>query len=190
MSQEPRWHAKPDRTNDPAIKRNFVSRFATAIARKKTKGYSFQFMRVLAINGRLHIPYIFWNSRLMPSGKLTRKQTEAVVIRVAWLCQSEYEWIQHKAIGRQNGLSKEQVEAAGPEPASDLFDDEIKALLAAVPELLKDHVLSDQSYETLREFVTPALIFEFIMLVGTYAALAGALNTFGVPLEPAWSQRP
>ncbi|MBJ7354001.1 MAG: carboxymuconolactone decarboxylase family protein [Thermoleophilaceae bacterium] len=187
MNQAPNWHAKPDRTDDPAIRRNALSRIVTAGARRKTKGRSFQFMRVLAINGRLFLPYLLWNSRMMPNGKLTRQQTEAVIIRVAWLCQSEYEWIQHKAIGRRNELSEEQVEAAGPDSTSDLFDDEIKALLAAVPELLENHVLSDESYDALRAFLSPALILEFIMLVGTYAALAGALNSFGVPLEETWA---
>jgi 4-carboxymuconolactone decarboxylase len=188
MPEAPNWHVKPDRTDDPEIRRNIIGRAITAAARRKTKGHSFQFMRVLAINGRLHLPYIFWNSRVMPSGKLPRQQTEAVIIRVAWICQSEYEWTQHKAIGRHNGLTKEQVEAAGPDPTSDLFDDQIKALLAAVPELLEDHALSDASYGALRAFLTPALILEFIMLVGTYAALASALNTFGVPLEDAWNK--
>lgn len=188
MTQEPNWHSKPDRTNDPEIKRSPLSRLVIRGAERKTKGRSYQFMRVLAINKRLHLPYILWNSRVMPSGKLTRQQTEAVIIRVAWLCQSEYEWTQHKAIGRHNGFTKEQVEAAGPNPTSELFDDEIRALLAAVPELLETHVLSDECYEALRAFLSPALILEFIMLVGTYAALAGALNTFGVPIEDAWNK--
>jgi alkylhydroperoxidase family enzyme len=188
VTESPNWHAKPDRTNDPAIKRNALSRAVTAAAKKKTNGYSYEFMRVLSINGRLHLPYIFWNSRTMPTGKLPRQQTEAVIIRVAWLCQSEYEWTQHKAIGKHNGFTQEQVDAAGPDPTSDLFDDETKALLAAVPDLLENHVLSDTSYEALRAFLSPALILEFIMLVGTYSTLAGALNTFGVPLEDAWNK--
>lgn len=188
MTQEPTWHAKPDRTNDPAIKRSPLSRLVIRGAKRRTKGRSYQFMRVLAINKRLHLPYIFWNSRLMPYGKLTRQQTEAVILRVAWLCKSEYEWTQHKAIGLHNGMTKEQVEAAGADPTSDVFDDETKALLAAVPELIETHVLSDESYEALREFLSPALILEFIMLVGTYSALAGALNTFGVPIEDAWNK--
>ncbi|MGH2958469.1 MAG: carboxymuconolactone decarboxylase family protein, partial [Solirubrobacterales bacterium] len=142
MTDARQWHNAPDRTNDPEIKRNVIGRAVTALAKRKTKGRSYQFMRVLSINRRLHLPYIFWNSRVMPTGKLTRQQTEAVIIHVAWLCQSEYEWTQHKAIGRHNGLTKEQVEAAGPDPSSDFFDDQIKALLAAVPELLENHVLS------------------------------------------------
>jgi alkylhydroperoxidase family enzyme len=186
MTEQHTWHAKPDRTNDPAIKRNVFSRAATAFAKRKTNGRAFQFMRVLAVSGRLHFPYLIWNSRVMPNGKLTRQQTEVVIIRVAWLCQSEYEWTQHKAIGMHNGLSQEQVDAAGPDPASDLFSDEFKLLLAGVSELIESHVLSDESYDALRAFLSPALILEFIMLVGTYSALAGALNSFGVPLEDAW----
>lgn len=188
MTHDPSWHAKPDRTNDPAIKRSPLSRLVIAFSKRKTKGRSYQFMRVLAINKRLHLPYIMWNSRIMPYGKLTRQQTEAVILRVAWLCRSEYEWIQHKAIGIHNGMTEEQVEALGADPTSDLFDDETKALLAAVPELIDNHVLSDESYEALSAFLSPALILEFIMLVGTYSALAGALNTFGVPIEDAWNK--
>jgi 4-carboxymuconolactone decarboxylase len=188
MMQEPNWHKTPDRTNDPAIKRSPLSRLVIRGAKRKTKGRSYQFMRVLAINKRLHLPYLFWNSRVMPYGKLTRQQTEAVILCVAWLCQSEYEWTQHKAIGIHNGMTEDQAQAAGADPTSDLLDDEIKALLAAVPELIEDHVLSDESYEALSAFLSPALILEFIMLVGTYSALAGALNTFGVPIEDAWSK--
>ena len=188
MSQEPSWHKTPDRTNDPAIKRSALSRLVIRGSKRKTKGRSFEFMRVLAINKRLHLPYIFWNSRLMPYGKLSRDQTEAVILRVAWICQSEYEWTQHRAIGMRSGMTEQQVEAVGADPTSDLLDDETKALLAAVPELIENHVLSDESYEALRAFLSPALILEFIMLVGTYSALAGALNTFGVPIEDAWAK--
>jgi alkylhydroperoxidase family enzyme len=180
------WNEAADRTEDPAIKRNPAHVLVTKAAKRGTKGRTFQFMRVLSINPRLFRPYISWNSRMMPRGKLPRQQTEAVIIRTAWICGSVYEWTQHKAVGRGVGLTKQQVEAAGPNPESDLFDDQTKLLLAAIPELLEDHILSDETYEALRAFLSPALILEFIMLVGTYTALAGALNTFGVPLEDAW----
>lgn len=186
MSEYP-WHKTPDRTNDPDIRRSALSRGITAIAKRVTKRRSYHFMRVLSINGRLHVPYLIWNSRLMPRGKLPRTQTEAVILRTAWLCGSEYEWTQHKAIGRSVGLSAAQVEAAGPVPASDLFDPQTKLMLAGVEELLKDHKLSDATYAALRADLAPKLILEYVMLVGTYSALAGALNSFGVPLEDAWS---
>jgi 4-carboxymuconolactone decarboxylase len=185
MPEQP-WHFTPDRTEDPEIRRSLLSRLITAIAKKITKGRSYNFMRVLSINGRLHIPYLIWNSRVMPRGKLPRQQTEAVILRTAWLCGSEYEWTQHKAIGRGVGMTPEQIAAAGPEPASDHFDAQTKLMLGGVEELLTDHKLSDATYEALRAELPPKLILEYVMLVGTYSALAGALNSFGAPLESAW----
>jgi alkylhydroperoxidase family enzyme len=189
MSEPPPWHAGPDRTEDPAIRHTLLSRALIAAARRVTRGRGYHFMRVLAINPRLHLPYVLWNSRMMPRGELPRTQTEAVILRTAWLCGSRYEWTQHMSIGRSVGLTREQVEAAGPEPRSELFDAQTRALLAGVEQLLADHRLSDETYAALREFLAPRLILEYVMLVGTYAGLAGALNTFGVPLEDAWRER-
>lgn len=145
-------------------------------------------MQVLSIDGRLFLPYLLWNSRLMPRGKLPRWQTEAVILRTAWLCRSEYEWVQHQAIGRSVGLTKEQLAAAGPDPASEHFDDETRLMLGGVAELLDEHRLSDETYGALSRTLPPKRIMEYVMLVGTYSALAGALNSFGVQVEEAWAR--
>lgn len=180
------WVSREDRTHEPNVKRRAFHRLIIAGAKRVTKGRSYRFMEVLSISPRLFLPYLLWNSRVMPRGKLPRKQTEAVVIRTAWLCGSKYEWTQHTAIGRGVGLTKEQVEAAGPEPESELFDPQTRALLRAVPQLIEGHAIEPDTEAELRQFLTPALLLEFVMLVGTYSGLAGALNTFGVPLERAW----
>ncbi len=182
------WLVGPDRTDDPQIRRGLVPRLVTAGARRFTRGRSFNFMRVLSIDGRLFLPYLLWNSRLMPRGKLPRQQTEAVILRTAWLCRSKYEWTQHHAIGRGVGLSEEQCLAAGSDPASAVFDQETRLLLAGVDELLASHRLSDETYAQLARTLPPKRILEYIMLVGTYSALAGALNTFGAPIEAAWAK--
>lgn len=187
--REPNWHSGPDRTDDREIKRGVIPKLVTWGAKKTTRGRSFEFMRVLSIDGRLFLPYLLWNSRLMPRGKLPRWQTEAVILRTAWLCRSQYEWTQHRAIGRAAGLSKEQVEAAGAEPESELFDETTRAMLLGVAELVEDHRLSDTTYESLRKTLPPKRVQEYVMLVGTYSALAGSLNTFGAPLEEAWKKR-
>lgn len=183
------WHAAPDRLDDPDIRRSLFGRFLISASKRVTRGHAYHFMRVLSVDRRLHLPYLLWNSRLMPRGKLPRKHTEAVVIHTAWRCRSQYEWVQHRAIGRRKaGLTREQVDAAGPDPQSDVFDEETRLLLAGVDELLDDHRLSDATWDGLRAFMSPRLILEYIMLVGTYAALGGALNSFGTPLEKIWNE--
>lgn len=186
--QQHEWMSGPDRTDDPQIKRGVIPRLVTGSAMRATHGKSFNFMRVLSIDGRLFLPYLLWNSRLMPRGKLPRWQTEAVILRTAWLCRSEYEWVQHEAIGRRVGLTHEQVLAAGADPASELFDAETRLMLAGVEELLQEHRLSDETYDALAASLPPKRIMEYVMLVGTYSALAGALNTFGAPIEDAWQR--
>ena len=185
----PRWHELPDRTEDPGIHRSRLHRGLIALARRLTKGRSYQFMRVVSIDRRLFRPFLAFNMRLMPLGKLDRCDTEALILRTAWLCGSRYEWTQHEAIGRRAGLTAEQIEAIASDPQSDLLGERSRLLLPIVPELLENHAIGEQTYETLARRFTPAQILEAVMLVGNYAMLAGALNTFGVPLEDAWGEK-
>lgn len=180
----------PDRTGDPAISRSRLQRLAIALARRASKGRSYQFLRVLAIDRRLFRPYLAFNARLMPFGRLRRRDTEALILRTALLCGSRYEWTQHVGLARRAGLSAEQIEAIRSDPGSEALPELTRELLRAVPELLEGHALGEETYERLAAHLSPAEILEAVMLVGSYAMLAGALNTFGVPLEPAWGEPP
>ena len=189
-----RWHELPDRTEAPGVRRSRRHRALIALAKRLTRGRSYQFLRVLAINPRLLRPFLAFNARLMPFGKLDRRRTEALILRTAWLCGSRYEWTQHRAMGREAGLSEAEIEAIGaadpeggaPDSASEALDPELRDLLRIVGELLDDHTLSEATYERLARFLSPAEILEATLLVGNYAMLAGALNSFGIPLERAW----
>lgn len=181
-----RWRrAKPERVNDPAIKRFLPHRGLIALVRLLTRGRSYEFLRVVAVNRRLLRPFLAFNMRLMPLGKLHRRQTEMVILRVAAVCESEYEWRQHVLIGRRAGLTDSEIDLIARDPVANAFSDEDRSLLAATNELLERREITDQTWEDLREFLDHARIFELCMLVGNYAMLAGALNTFGVSLEPA-----
>lgn len=183
---EPHWRELPDRTGDPAVERSRWQRLAIAAARRATRGRSYQFLRVLSIDRRLFRPFISFNARLMPRGRLDRRDTEALILRTAWLCGSRYEWTQHRAIGRRVGLTAGQIEAIATDPESHALEERTRRLLAIVPELLDDHAVAESTYEALAGTFAPAEILEAVMLVGSYAMLAGALSTFGVPLEDAW----
>lgn len=176
---------KPERVNDPAVKRFLPHRGLIALVRLVSRGRSYEFLRVVAINRRLLRPFLAFNMRLMPFGKLRRRQTEMVILRVAAVCESEYEWRQHVQIGRRAGLTDEEIDLIARDPVADVFSDDDRSLLAATNELLDRREITDETWRDLREFLNHARIFELCMLVGNYAMLAGALNTFGVSLEPA-----
>lgn len=203
----PYWRESPDRTDGPGIERARRHRVLIALAKRLTRGRSYQFLRVLSINRRLLRPFLAFNARLMPFGKLDRRHTEALILRTAWLCGSRYEWTQHRAMGREAGLTEAEIEAigSGPNatppfpagggldpareeraPTGEALDPPLRDLLRIVPELLEDHTVSEATFERLSRSLSPAEILEAVLLVGNYAMLAGALNSFGLPLERAW----
>lgn len=189
MTEQPRWHELPDRTRGPDIKRTAFHRVIIAAFKRQTRGHSFEFLRVLSINKRIFRPYVLWNARVMPYGMLDRKTTEAVVLRTAFICGSKYEWTQHKSIAKQVGMSPAEIDSAASDPTNEVLDANTRKLLAAIPELLDNHVLSEATFNDLAGFLSKAELLEFVMLVGNYAMLAGALNSFGARLEEAWDKR-
>jgi alkylhydroperoxidase family enzyme len=54
--------------------------------------------------------YLPFGGKLLVKGKLPGRERELVILRTAWLCQSDYEWGQHVRIGRVEGLTDEEMD--------------------------------------------------------------------------------
>ena len=46
-----------------------------------------------------------------------------MILRVAWLCRSEYEWGQHIEIGRTAGLSDDEMRRIAADPSADAWSE-------------------------------------------------------------------
>jgi AhpD family alkylhydroperoxidase len=138
----------------------------------------------LARHRRIFRPWLRFAGRLMPGGTLPRAESELVILRVAHVTGSAYEWQQHVRLAKTAGLTDEQIarvrlgaEAPGWTPRQAL-------LLRAVAELHADSRISDALWaELAREYDDDELI-ELCLLTGHYIMLAMTLNSLGVPLEP------
>lgn len=135
----------------------------------------------LARHRRLFRPWLRFASRLMPGGKLPRRDAELVILRVAALCGSTYEWRHHERIARRFGLSREEVERARLGPDADGWSPRQLAILRAVDELHETRTLADPAWEGLRAAgLTEVQLIELPMLVGHYEMLAMTLNALRV----------
>lgn len=133
----------------------------------------------LGRNRRLFWGWLHFAGRLMPGGRLPRRETELVILRVAAAAGSTYEWTQHEGLGRKAGLGTSEVEAIagrGEHP----WSERDAMLLAATDELLHDADLSDATWLLVREHLDERTTVELLMLVGHYRMLATALNTLRV----------
>ena len=53
---------------------------------------------------RLFRGWLLYSAHPMPFGTLPRRETELVILRVAWLCAAAYEWWQHVPFALRTGL--------------------------------------------------------------------------------------
>src|SRR4051812_39281636 len=63
----------------------------------------------LARHRRLFRPWLRFAGRLMPGSTLPRPDAELVILRVATLCHSDYEWAHHERIAPGSGLDPDAV---------------------------------------------------------------------------------
>jgi alkylhydroperoxidase family enzyme len=114
---------------------------------------------------------------------LPPREREIVILRVGWRCQSEYEFGQHTIIGRDAGLTDDEIAALAEVGAVEWSARE-RALIAMCDELCRDDVVGDATWEALRQSWDEAHLLELLVLAGYYRLVSGMLNSAGVPLEP------
>ncbi len=129
---------------------------------------------------RLFRPWLRFAARLMPFGKLPRRETELVILRVGHNCSCEYELAQHERIARRAGLSAEEIARVA---AGDSFAGRDALLLRAADELHADRVIADQLWAEMRGSFSDVELIELCMLVGHYEMVAMTLNSLGVQVE-------
>jgi alkylhydroperoxidase family enzyme len=125
----------------------------------------------------------FTNYILSDRSSITPRDRELLILRIGYLCRSDYEWAQHAALGLRIGLTSEELtritrgpDAAGWNPAD-------AALLRAADELHRDQHISDTTWTRLRERFDDRQMMDIIFTVGQYTMVSMYLNSAGVQLE-------
>jgi 4-carboxymuconolactone decarboxylase len=127
---------------------------------------------------------------LLNGSSLPPREREIVMLRMGWLCQSEYEWSQHARIAKSSaGMSDEEVHriAEGPDAAG--WSDFERALLRMVDELRYDTMISDATWQALRTKYSDQQIMESLFTAAQYQLVSMALNSLGVQLDPELDDR-
>jgi uncharacterized protein YceH (UPF0502 family) len=117
------------------------------------------------------------------AGKLPARERELAILRVGWLCQSEYEWGQHVPIGKRAGLTDDEIARIPGGARAEGWSDLDATILRATDELHDDSCISDPTWERLSQEYDDKQLIELVMVVGHYHLVSMALNTLGVPRE-------
>ena len=137
---------------------------------------------VLVRHGRLASAWMGYNAVLLQESSLAPSLRELVVLRVAHRSGSHYEWLQHRRIGAEVGLTVEQLDAVTEGPAAPVWTSVERLLLTAADELLDGTVITDETWVALELVLDVRQLLEVPFIVGTYLCLAMVFNS--VALEP------
>jgi 4-carboxymuconolactone decarboxylase len=127
--------------------------------------------------------YFTLNGHLLLATTLSVRQRELVILRVAALRNSPYEWAQHVVVGRDVGLTDEEIARVTFGPDAPFWDPAEADLLRAVDELIIDRKISDATWAALRESIDTQQLMDLIFTVGSYDTLATLIGTFQLALD-------
>jgi 4-carboxymuconolactone decarboxylase len=146
--------------------------------------------QTLAHHPKLAKRWMVFANHVLAKNSLPARERELVILRIGWLCRSEYEWAQHVVIGAREGLGEDEILriAAGPDAPG--WSEADRALLRATDELAHDAFVSDPTWRALAGFLSTPQLMDLVFTVGEYALVSMALNTFGVPLDPGLPRMP
>jgi 4-carboxymuconolactone decarboxylase len=114
---------------------------------------------------------------------LPPKDQEIIILRMGWLCQSEYEFGQHTLYGKKAGLTESDIVRITEGPDAPGWTPFQSALLRSVDELFEDHIVSEETWSSLSDTYDIRQIMDLLVIVGRYWTVSVVLNTLGIQRE-------
>jgi alkylhydroperoxidase family enzyme len=129
-----------------------------------------------------HAFHVF-SGHVLFTSTLSERQRELLVLRVAALRKSEYEWRQHAVLAGYVGIDREEIARVAEGPGAPGWSPLERAMLSAADELVRDAMVADATWEVLAGTLRTEQIMDLVFTVGAYDLLAMALRSFGVELD-------
>lgn len=120
------------------------------------------------------------------SSKLDPRLRELAILQVGYSTRCAYEYVHHIEIGREFGVTDDDIRAVADETAGrpTKLDPLSKAVLRASREMTTDLGISDETYAVLRTSLDNERIVDLVIAIGFYNSTVRILESLKVDLEP------
>jgi alkylhydroperoxidase family enzyme len=115
---------------------------------------------------------------------------ELLIMRTGWLIRTEYEWAHHAPIAKEAGLTDAEIARIAEGASAKGWNEDQRAVLQAVDELLRETFISDATWKTLAKYYSKEQMIEIVYTVGAYAMTGTAINSLGIQLEAGYQGFP
>lgn len=124
--------------------------------------------------------YLAFSRHLLFGSTLPPRDRELVILRVAVICRSRFERVQHEVIARREGVTDADIERTRAGADADGWSAADRALMRATDSLLADWTVDDDTWATLADAYDVHQLMDLVFTVGGYSSLAMAFNAFGM----------
>ena len=145
-------------------------------------GRDYNIFRTMAQHPDLARRWMVFANHVLTKSTLPPRERELAILRIGWLCESEYEFAQHRLLGEAAGLTTEEIERLklGPEAGWSALDE---LILKATDELHHERCVADSTWAGLSEHWSTQQMMDLVFAVGQYTLVSMALRSFGVVLD-------
>lgn len=174
------------------------------------KGSKSNVFLTLARHPKLGTSFFKYSGRLLMTSKVDVALREIVILRLAWLYRSPYEWAQHVEFSLSNvkidpehieaykrgevdtgqgqgALTPEHIEAVKRGAEDPIWTEMQAHAIRAVDQLKETGHIEDATWAGLASALREKELIELLFFMGTYAMLAWIFNATGI--EPEKRQR-
>jgi 4-carboxymuconolactone decarboxylase len=139
-------------------------------------------MAVLARQPELFAPFLGWAAALSLNGVVPKREHEIVALRVAWNCNSDFEWGEHAEYARAAGLTDDEIAALARASGDHGWTNSEAALIHAADELCATFAITDATWAQLTAHFDDSQLVELVMIAGQYTMLSMLANAARITL--------
>ncbi|MFQ5634593.1 MAG: carboxymuconolactone decarboxylase family protein [Gammaproteobacteria bacterium] len=139
--------------------------------------------RMLAASPSVFRPLTRLFSAYLNDGLLSDELREIVILRVAYLLDSEYEIVNHLRVAKLIGMSPERIAALPPNRSPDVFTGPEQEVLRFVDEVVRRGGASRETFEAVAAFMPQAEMIELTVVIGVYTMVGQICASFDIEPE-------
>jgi alkylhydroperoxidase family enzyme len=139
--------------------------------------------RMLAYNPEVMRDFLKLGNTLLARTELEPRLRELIILRVASVTGSRYEWTQHYTLALQIGVTVEQTEEIDEWNGSEVFSPVDRAALRYADTLVRNEKVSDDIFRELRRFMADKVIVELTAAIGYWTMVGRFLEALQVDID-------
>ena len=113
---------------------------------------------------------------------------ELAILQVGWMTQTEYEFTHHVKIGRDFGVTNQDIHdmIAETDGQSSSLDSLTRAVLRGTREMVNNLAMKETTFTEIRSVLSPELMTDLVGTIAFYCAVVRLLATMRIDNEPQY----